>query len=46
MIASILACLVQTLILVLSGSIKEHELVDFPQKPLLLFLGKIAGIYK
>lgn len=46
MIASILACLVQTLILVLSGSIKEHELVDFPQKPLLLFLGKIVGIYK
>lgn len=46
MLAFILACLVQTLILVLTGSIKEHELVDFPQKPLLLFLGKIAGIYE
>lgn len=45
-LAFILAILVQTLILVLTGSIKEHELVDFPQKPLLLFLGKIAGIYK
>lgn len=45
-LAFILACMVQALILVLSGSIKEHELADFPQKPLLLVLGKIAGIYK
>lgn len=45
-LAFILACLAQTLILVLTGSIKEHELADFPQKPLLLFLGKITGIYE
>ena len=45
-IAFILACLVQSLILVLTGSIKEHELNDYPQKSLLLILGKIAGIYE
>ncbi|MBQ1171232.1 MAG: polysaccharide biosynthesis C-terminal domain-containing protein [Lachnospiraceae bacterium] len=46
MIAFLLACLVQSLVLVLSGSVKEHELNDLPQKKLLLLLGKITGTYE
>lgn len=41
----ILALVLHSLLLVLSGAVKEHELAEFPQRKLLLLFGKLTGIY-
>lgn len=44
-VSFLLALFVHSIILILTGTIKEHELPEYPQSPILLFLGKIVGVY-
>lgn len=41
----VLALVLHSLLLVLSGAVKEHELAEFPQRKLLLLFGILTGIY-
>lgn len=41
----VLALILHSFILVLTGAVKEHELAEFPQRKLLLLFGKLTGIY-
>ena len=41
----VLALILHSFILVLTGAVKEHELAEFPQRKLLLLFGKLTEIY-